>query len=1087
MRPQKLTINAFGPYAGEVTIDFEELGAAGIYLICGDTGAGKTTIFDAISFALFGSPSGSDRTTRSLRSDFAAPDAQTYVELEFSHRGERYCVRRNPEYERPKRRGEGMTTQMADATLTHADEPPITGLRDVDNAILELLGIDRSQFSQIVMIAQGDFRRLLKADTKERASIMRKLFGTGPYVEFQRALKSRAGKLEEQTKNNRERLLALVPTIQVTGEEREARLAALCDSALPDGDQALELIASQGEDDAAELSRLEGERAAATSEVERLSALVERAGLLEAQKRSLAESEGKLACAREAVGPARELVARQEARGPERRQLADKAAVIAQELEKFSELEAAMKAEGEASAALRQAALRAQAAQEALARCDEELAVGRSQAEQLADAPAALERANTAKQAASQELEQAQAALNSISELASRKAELAAIRSKAQGSQEAFARAEAACREHGAELEGLRAEEASLKGAPAEHERLKAQRDEAARQLSEARDNYRELLRRQGLVTKAQEELGAAKAKYLKLRDAMEVARAAHAEKQRSFLDGQAGVLARDLQAGAPCPVCGSLEHPHPASLAGEVPTQEQVDAAAAELDRATAVATEASKEMSAANASLTSCDAELADFVSRQGASEELLKRGKELSAEVDSLEGQVAEAAAREQELKACERRIGEAQKKAERLSSELDAARVSRDELRGKLSAAEAALAEYEAGLPQIDALAAKAAVEDARVSLSKAEGACEQAKADVARLQGAKDEVARANQQRPALASACDAAAASESQARSRQAEAAATAKTIRSGLAHDNVALARAERDAITRKIEAMDRELREAQEGLSASEAEVNKLAAEVESVRSQVKRLSEAGEVDAPKAGAELEQARARREDVENRRAGVASRADSNQRLATQLTALAKDGREAAERFAEMDALSRTANGQLSGKQRLSFETYLQARWFDKVLAAANRRLLEMTEGRYELMRHRGVRSGGGAAQSGLDLDVLDSFTGKPRDASSLSGGESFKASLALALGLSDVVQAYAGGIELDTMFVDEGFGSLDQESLALTVRTLTGSENSNKLVGIISHVDELRQSISHKVIVERGRTGSTLRIEEG
>ena len=279
----------------------------------------------------------------------------------------------------------------------------------------------------------------------------------------------------------------------------------------------------------------------------------------------------------------------------------------------------------------------------------------------------------------------------------------------------------------------------------------------------------------------------------------------------------------------------------------------------------------------------------------------------------------------------------------------------------------------------------------------------------------------------------------------------------------------------------------MDRELREAQEGLSASEAEVNKLAAEVESARSQVKRLSEAGEVDAPKAGAELEQARARREDVENRRAGVASRADSNQRLATQLTALAKDGREAAERFAEMDALSRTANGQLSGKQRLSFETYLQARWFDKVLAAANRRLLEMTEGRYELMRHRGVRSGGGAAQSGLDLDVLDSFTGKPRDASSLSGGESFKASLALALGLSDVVQAYAGGIELDTMFVDEGFGSLDQESLALTVRTLTGSENSNKLVGIISHVDELRQSISHKVIVERGRTGSTLRIEEG
>ncbi len=1086
MRPQKLTISAFGPYAGEVSVDFEELGAAGIYLICGDTGAGKTTIFDAISFALFGSPSGSDRTARSLRSDFAAPDAETYVELEFSHRGELYRVRRNPEYERPKRRGEGMTTQMADATFAHADEPPVTGPRDVEKAILELLGIDRSQFSQIVMIAQGDFKRLLKAETKERAAIMRKLFGTGPYVEFQRALKSRAGKLEEQTKNNRERLLALVPTIQVTGDEREARLATLCDSELPDGEEALGLLAAQREDDAAELSRLESERAAATSEVERLSALVERAGLLEAQKRSLAESEDKLACAREAVGPARELVAQQEARGPERQQLADKAAVIAQELEKFSELEAAVKAETEASGVLRQAASRAQAAQEALARCDEELAAGRLQAEQLADAPAALERANAAKQAASQELEQAQATLNSISELANRKAELASIRSKAQGSQEAFSRAEAACREHEAELEGLRAEEASLKDAPAQVERLRAQRDEAARQLSEARENYRELLRRQGLVAAAQEELKAAKAKYLELRDAMEVARAAHAEKQRAFLDGQAGVLARDLQPGAPCPVCGSLEHPHPASLAGEVPTQEQVDVAAAELDRSTAVATEASKEMSVANASLTSCDAELADFVSRQGASEELLKRGKELSAEVESLEGRLSDATAREQKLKACEKHIGEAQKKAEKLTSELDTARASRDDLRGKLSAAEAALAEYEAGLPQIDAQAAKAAVDGACLRLSEAEDTCEKAKADVARLQSAKDGVARANQQRPTLAGACDAAAANESQARSRQAEAAATAKTIRGGLAHENVGLAKAERDGIACKIGAIDQALRKAQEDLSAKEAEANKLAAEVESARLQVKRLSEAGEVDAPKVAAELDQARARREGLENQRAGVASRVDSSQRLAAQLAALAKDGREAAERFAEVDALSRTANGQLSGKQRLSFETYLQARWFDKVLAAANRRLLEMTEGRYELMRHKGVRSGGGAAQSGLDLDVLDSFTGKPRDASSLSGGESFKASLALALGLSDVVQAYAGGIELDTMFVDEGFGSLDQESLALTVHTLTGSENSNKLVGIISHVDELRQSISHKVIVERGRTGSTLRIEE-
>lgn len=220
MRPAKLTISAFGPYAGKVTVDFERLGGEGLYLICGDTGAGKTTIFDAISFALYGVASGADRTTRSLRSDFAAPGAETYVELEFEHHGGRYVIRRNPEYERPKKRGSGMATQLADATLSREEEPPVTGTRAVDKAIDELLGIDRNQFSQIVMIAQGDFRRLLKADTKERSAIMRKLFGTQPYLKFQDALAARSHKLEDQAKSTRELLLALVPTIQVTGEER---------------------------------------------------------------------------------------------------------------------------------------------------------------------------------------------------------------------------------------------------------------------------------------------------------------------------------------------------------------------------------------------------------------------------------------------------------------------------------------------------------------------------------------------------------------------------------------------------------------------------------------------------------------------------------------------------------------------------------------------------------------------------------------------------------------------------------------------------------------------------------------------------
>ena len=196
-------------------------------------------------------------------------------------------------------------------------------------------------------------------------------------------------------------------------------------------------------------------------------------------------------------------------------------------------------------------------------------------------------------------------------------------------------------------------------------------------------------------------------------------------------------------------------------------------------------------------------------------------------------------------------------------------------------------------------------------------------------------------------------------------------------------------------------------------------------------------------------------------------------------------LRRLGKQALEVAESYGEVRSLAQTASGQLSGKERLSFETYLQARWFDRVIHAANRRLSVMTNGRFELERHRGQQTGTGGSQSGLELDVRDTFTGKPRPASTLSGGESFKASLSLALGLSDVVQASAGGVQLDAMFVDEGFGTLDQESLELAVRTLSDLTGSNKLVGIISHVEELQESIGRKIVVEAGRDGSSVRVE--
>lgn len=1087
MRPVKLTVSAFGPYAAEVSVDFEKLGEEGLYLICGDTGAGKTTIFDAISFALFGYASGADRSARSLRSDFARPDVETFVELAFEHRGERYVVRRNPEYERPKKRGDGTTTQLADATLTHEGEPPVTGARGVDKAIEELLGIDRNQFSQIVMIAQGDFRRLLQADTKERAAIMRKLFGTAPYLGFQNALATRSRELEERSKAVRERLLALVPSIAVTGEQREARLAALVDSEAPDADEALSLLSEQRKDDDAELGRLEEARAKAAAEVERLSALFDRVRQLAEQRQTLGEAERELAGASDAVARAKEAFSAQEARADERQCLAGEAAVIARELEQLSGLDAASQAEEKAKRALDTARDRKAKAGSKLGEANEALSDAQGKASQLADAPAALARAEAAEQQASRLLADATSALEALRGLRGRERELAELRAQAKKAQDDLGEATNAAGKLEAQAADLREREVSLRGSDAELERAKSAHSELERLVGQTRESYREVRDRKATADKDAAELSRTQGIYLEKSAALEAARSEHASKQRAFLGGQAGILAQGLVEGVPCPVCGSTHHPHAAVCEGVVPTQDEVDAAAAAFQAASDEAGKASAAVAAACERAERSASELSAAEERVGTAEELIAKGKDLAgqledaaASVDAAEKRVGEHDALDAELAALESRRASAAKA-------IDEAREAADSLQRQVVALEASCAELASSLGQLDDEAAENDVRNRRRELDDAHEATEGARARADELSRATSRVEGLRQQLPALDYECDEAASAVSRAEAELADATATLRTIKGSLTYESATAAKGQMDAIERQISAIDEAREHANGALREAQATAKQLEGRVTATRERITQLSEDGEIDANRTSEDLAAARDARASVDEERAVVSSRVSSNGRLAEQLRSLGESGQDVAARYAEMDALSRTASGRLSGKQRLSFETYLQARWFDRVLAAANRRLVSMTEGRYELVRHKGMRSGGGAAQTGLDLDVLDSFTGKPRDASSLSGGESFKASLALALGLSDVVQAHAGGIELDTMFVDEGFGSLDQESLALTVRVLTGAENSNKLVGIISHVDELRTSIDHKIVVERGRAGSTLRVEEG
>lgn len=1086
MRPLQLVMSAFGPFAGEVRIDFERLGTHGIYLICGDTGAGKTTIFDAISFALFGMPSGADRTTRSLRSDFAAPEAKTYVELEFEHRGRSYRIRRNPAYQRPKRRGEGMTQELADATFEELDggleKPPITRVAAVDAHVRELLGIDRAQFSQIVMIAQGDFRRLLSADTKERSAILRKLFGTAPYKDFEFALESRRKKLAEESRVLDGKLGAYAAMIQVDEGRQEAlgRLQAL---EAPDAQALLSLADGQDGRDAALEARLEEELDATSKKESELGTLLARAR----QREDLAarrEEAGRLwEEARAKVPRLQADLEASEALLGEMDSLASQAAVIGRELPLYAELEKVRKDARDARAR-RDAAKKAfDAARDARMRAEDALARARAREAELSGAPAELERARAGLDQAGRVREEARAGVQGVRELERRRGRVGALEARATKARQALEAATRGQQEQKAALAGL---EASAQGHAQATERL-AQAELVVERLErrqrEALAARQEVVQKQERAKKEQDAREGAEAAYLEARAAHTAAHEQYSLIEQAFLDAQAGILAKALVPGGACPVCGSTEHPHPAGLSGTAPTEDEVKEARAKSSAEHEKFVHASETASAARTRAQAAASELEGLTGRVGTPEEIDGRLARLSSQLEEARTGRDAAQAEKDLLESLQKEIGAARLGLEKASQGLDEARASASRASQELEGERSRLEEFSSGLAVRDAAVANQALLDAQArydvaaeELSRKEGRAE----DLARtrervreltrqvtdlregggtsredLDGARDKLSTLQAQEEALAARLSFAG--EQEARQQIEKLRARHGQMEAGLARARKALEGARRDEAARKAECL------------SIDAQLSALAGEDGTTSGEL--------------AASLEKVRARHGELNTQWAAVRSRRRNNAGVSEQLEKLAARIARVGAAYDEVAPLALTATGRLTGRERLSFETYLQVRWFDRVIAAANRRFSPMSGGRYELVRHTGPQVGGG--QSGLDLDVLDTFTGKPRAASSLSGGESFQASLSLALGLSDVVQASSGGIELDAMFVDEGFGTLDEEALGLAVTTLSGLSGSGKLVAIISHVEELRESMEHRIVVERGRGGSTVRME--
>ena len=928
MRPLRLTLSAFGPYAAQTTLDLEKLGKGGLYLITGDTGAGKTTLFDAITYALYDHSSSGIREGSMLRCKYADDKTPTFVELEFEVHGVRYTVRRNPEYQRPKARGEGMTTEKADATLTYPDDrPPVTKAKDVTAAVQEIIGLDYNQFSQIVLIAQGQFTKLLNASTEERSRIFRKLFRTQRYAQLQERLQAEASALNQQRTAQNAKLDSLLGGLQFAPDDPDAEaLRALCAQTVPETALAL-------------LDTLTARQAAA---------LEEAGTALHTTEAQLDTVQQQLGAAAQAQRLAQQLAARQAELA------AAKPALDAARAE----------ADRHAGDAAQLDALTAQVtqAQSALAAYDALDAVCRQQTE-----------ARDAARLAAAQAQKRRTQLDSLNAaLAAAETELSAL-------------ADADTR-----LLALQNRSAQL-----------TQRGEA---LAKLEQRLADCQRQAKAAHKAQESYRAAAA-------AQDEARARRDALERAFLDAQAGLLAESLTEGVPCPVCGSTHHPARALLPHTAPTQTQVEAArqsAAEADRQAQNASAAAQSaLAAANEAKTS------------------LRRDAEtlLPERFTAPEGTVPLTFA-----------------------------------LMTNVLAEEAAALQTE----QADCAAQ-----------------CRQADADCRRKAQLETDRQAKTRQRPALEQA---AAEADRSAAAQNASADALEGQIaerRAALPYPRRADAQAaldkleaDRSALRTGMDTAQRKLKQAEQAVAAAEAAVEALTAQQAAAQKELPACS------AEELTAQQAELTAARETLRSREKQLSAQLLPNRKTAAQYRAAAEARQALESRWQWVSALAATAGGTLTSKQKIKLEAYIQMNYLDRILRYANTRLMQMTAGQYELER---IGAENQRSQSGLDLGVIDHYNGTRRSVKTLSGGESFKASLALALGLSDEVQSSAGGIRLDTLFLDEGFGSLDEESLELAIRVLSGLTEGDRLVGIISHVGALKDRIDRQVVVRKARTGGS------
>ncbi len=930
MRPIELKMSAFGPFAGLTTLKLDALGTDGLYLITGDTGAGKTTIFDAIIYALYGEASGNIRTTDMLRSKYANADTATFVELTFVFKDKTYIVRRNPEYLRPSKRGEGrFTKESAKAQLTMPDKEVITGLVSVNNKIVEIIGLNKNQFSQIAMLPQGEFMRLLLADTKQRIEIFREIFDTEPYLLLQDRIKRDANELYRLVSDYKKSMAQYVADVYCdeNSEYNQALINIKNDSQMSIKEilDIIDKIIAQDKSCADEYDKA---IISIDKEIDQLNSKLTIAIQTERIKDDYKSALTQLNNLTEEYENVYSIYKAECENDSERNELSLNIEKSSEKLESYELLEKYKKDYGKK-----------------------------------------LDKINNITQDIHEDT-------NSLNECIK-------------------------------QIDNCKKEAEILKNTELEIEKLNSKISDIIKK-KEGVEYLKDVFERK---IKAVSQADEAKDRYMSAFAAYEEANNRYLKMEKAFFNEQAGIMAAALEEGQPCPVCGSVTHPVPAVAGDDAPTEMQ-------LKKYKIYVEDKSKECSelSSQSGLLSGQAEsmnnmfFGSIVNFNTQWKEALDNSRDdETIRVDIIQlladlGKILDEAMLEKKnadeniskYNNLIKMLSDYDKKVEQLKDKINKSKNELAILSTQNENMQKQISQLEKELGNKDIMQAKKLINDMKLKKVQLDKAYEAAKKQY----------------------------------------------------------------DEYTINIKTLKNRISDLQKQISHTDKQ-------------------KTPDIDIPMYEKQLENMKKERLKLREKKNIVDIRIANNEKIYKSIERVNEKSEKSEKHYSWLRTLSDTVNGSLSGKSRIKLETYVQMSFFDRIIMRANTRFMRLTDGQYELKRSDSKDNY--KNQTGLELDIIDHYNGTIRSVKSLSGGEAFEASLSMALGMSDEIQSRSGGIQIDTMFIDEGFGSLDDESLSQAVKVLNSLSSSDRLIGIISHVSVLKDRIDKQIVVSKGKTGGS------